>query len=472
MIAKITSGGDFRGVLEYLMQPKKGSRKDKEHEAKEPERKLELDAQIEHTEAVGRCEKNLNRERFAGQSRDEKSLETHERNASENGIQAKKKDRHRIIGGNMTGQKPSELAREFRAFREAKPAIKKLVHHVSLSTAEGEKLSDKEWNEIAGKYIRRMGFGASPYIVIQHIDTEQDHIHIVTSRVDVRGRVVSEFQSKTRAEGIVRDLEREHNLIQVKGSRETQRAAPKRGELERFNRTGELSVKMRLQGHVDVALRGSRTATDFVEKLSRIGVEVIPNLQNTGRVSGVSFRLGGELMKGSNLGPGYSWNGLQKRGLLYMQERDLTAFQKAQTGLNVRGEQSPILAAPIPELGNVPPVRQREKLPSQYSLERNELIRQAESQEQTRAQFERKGADGRGIAQDLLTRQGSVEELQRAAGIEPSKDSREAINRLNKTAGVERAEPVFVAAREEEKVMTRDQLSTLTPERASDKRFR
>jgi hypothetical protein len=32
-------------------------------------------------------------------------------------------------------------------------------------------------------------------------------------------------------------------------------AAPKRGEIEMFNRTGQLSAKMALQGHVEVALK-------------------------------------------------------------------------------------------------------------------------------------------------------------------------------------------------------------------------
>jgi hypothetical protein len=128
----------------------------------------------------------------------------------------------------------------------------------------------------------------------------------------------------------MREVEREYGLERVTPSREMLRAAPKRGEIEEFNRSGKLSAKMSLQGHVERALRNEPTVTQFVETLQRVGVEVIPNLQSTGRVSGISFRQGDELMKGSDLGRGFSWGALQQRGLSYDPERDRPALEAAR----------------------------------------------------------------------------------------------------------------------------------------------
>jgi hypothetical protein len=63
---------------------------------------------------------------------------------------------------------------------------------------------------------------------------------------------------------------------------------------------------MRLQGHVEQALGDGPTASEFIERLQLVGVDVIPYVQDTGRVSGVTFRQGDELMKGSDLGRGFS----------------------------------------------------------------------------------------------------------------------------------------------------------------------
>ncbi|NVN97661.1 hypothetical protein HXX01_05590, partial [Candidatus Nomurabacteria bacterium] len=45
-----------------------------------------------------------------------------------------------------------------------------------------------------------------------------------------------------------------------------------------------------------------------------------------GRISGISFNLNGEIMKGSDLGKGYTFSGLQKRGINYELYRDNESF--------------------------------------------------------------------------------------------------------------------------------------------------
>lgn len=230
------------------------------------------------------------------------------------------------------------------AIRQQRPDISKPVHHASLSAAPGEKLTIEQWRGIAEKYIEGMGFGKAPYVVVQHRDTDLDHIHIVASRVDLEGKVVSEWRNKRRSEKIMREIEREYGLQQVAPSRAVQRAAPKRGEIEMFNQTGKLSSKMTMQASVERALKDSPTVTEFIERLEKVGVSVIPHLQSTGRVSGISFRQDGELMKGSNLGRGFSWAGLQKRGQDYDSERDREAIEGAWKRGNADRSDEPAFA--------------------------------------------------------------------------------------------------------------------------------
>ncbi|MEG6502866.1 MULTISPECIES: relaxase/mobilization nuclease domain-containing protein [unclassified Desulfovibrio] len=226
-----------------------------------------------------------------------------------------------ILDTNMGGDNPRELAREFGAVRALRPNLTKAVCHVSISLPPDEKLTDDQWKDVAGKYLEGMGFKDSQYVVTKHTDTEHPHIHILANRVSMSGEVVSDSRDYQRQEAIMRRLEREYGLKEVTPSRESERRAPTKGEIECAVRTGKPSAKMALQTLVDKALHNQPGYAEFTRRLEKSGVEVLPNVASTGRISGISYRHSGIIMKGSDLGKGYSWAGLQKRGLTYEQDR-------------------------------------------------------------------------------------------------------------------------------------------------------
>jgi Relaxase/Mobilisation nuclease domain len=233
-----------------------------------------------------------------------------------------------LIGGNMAGESARELAKEFGQGRVLNPAVKKPVFHGSLTAPESDRLSEEQWRRFAERYVERLGYGRSQWVLIRHHDTTKDHVHIIANRVDQDGRRVPDFQEKKRGEAIVRDLEREFGLTQVAPSREARRRAPSRGELAGFERTGEVAVKARLQEHVDLAARDSPSLPEFAERLSLQGVGVRAHVAAPDRLLGLSFELEGVRCKGSDLGRGYSWRGLAARtGLHYEAGRDLPALR-------------------------------------------------------------------------------------------------------------------------------------------------
>ena len=226
-----------------------------------------------------------------------------------------------LIGGNMLGETPRELAAEFAESRKLRPNLERAVYHSSLSLPAGERLSDEKWATVAEQYVTRMGFEKSQYVVARHTDTGHDHVHIIASRIGLDGRYVSESNDYQRSEGIVRGLERDHGLTRVTPSQEVERRAPTRAEIEMASR-GIVSTKLQLQGLIDGAITDKPTMSKFFERMEAAGVGMIPNIANTGHVSGISFVLDDEQMKGSDLGRGYTWSGLQKRGVDYEQGRD------------------------------------------------------------------------------------------------------------------------------------------------------
>lgn len=233
---------------------------------------------------------------------------------------ALRQEKGHILMSNMAGDNPRTLAREFGEVRKQRESLTKAVFHASISISPTENLTDEQWCEVTQKYVAGMGFGGSQYVSIKHTDTEHPHIHIIANRVSVNGKTVSDSMDYKRQEAIMRQLEREYNLKMVKSSNDVGRKTCTKGEIECVLRTGEQSVRMRLQGVVDSALGDNPDLPLFIKRLEADGVSTKLNQASTGRISGISFSLEGVALKGSDLGKAYTWNSLQKRGLEYEQD--------------------------------------------------------------------------------------------------------------------------------------------------------
>lgn len=225
------------------------------------------------------------------------------------------KDGASILTTNMAEKEPRELAREFGAIRNLRPNLKKVVCHASISLAPHEKLTDKEWCDVTQKYIQAMGFSDCQYIATKHTDTEHPHIHIVVNRVTMKGEVVSDSNDFRKQEKLMRELEKKYELQIVPNSKEVNSKALTKNEVEKALRTGELPIRMQLQNKVKVILNTNKNLNLFIKKLKENNIEVRLNRAKNGNIRGISFALNGITMKGSSLGKGYSWNGLQKGGL-------------------------------------------------------------------------------------------------------------------------------------------------------------
>ena len=231
-----------------------------------------------------------------------------------------------LLETNLSGQTPRTMAREFGEVRQLRPTLGKAVLHVALSIPPGEHLTDDQWRAIGHRYLDEMGFNDNQYVITRHTDTDHEHIHILANRITFTGEVVSDSQDWKRQEALMRIIERDYGLTLVAPSQEAARKAPTKGEIEYALRTGQASIKQRLQSLCDAAMQDCPSFTEYVERLEAVGVDLIPTVQlNGAKVSGLMYRLDDTLMKGSDLGKGYSPVGLAKKGVTYAQDRDFAA---------------------------------------------------------------------------------------------------------------------------------------------------
>lgn len=243
----------------------------------------------------------------------------------------KDKEHSQLIDTNMAGLTPRALAREFGTIRALRPNLNKAVLHVALSAAPGEHLTDAQWRAIGRQYLQAMGLEQNQYVMTRHHDTEHEHIHILANRIRFDGSVTSDSQDYRRQETLMRVIERDYDLQIVAPSREAVRHAPTRGELEKTLRTGAPSTRQQLQQLCDAAAQQCTQMGDYAKRLHSAGVALLPVLQlNGAKLAGLSYRLDGVTMKGSDLGKGYSPVGLAQRGIRYEQSRDSAAIDQCR----------------------------------------------------------------------------------------------------------------------------------------------
>lgn len=232
-----------------------------------------------------------------------------------------------LLETNLSGQTPRAMAHELGAVRQLRPTLGKAVVHVSLSVHASEHLTDDQWRAIGHRYLEHMHFTDNQYVITRHTDTDHEHIHLVINRITFAGEVVSDSHDWKRQEALMRVLERDYGLMAEPSSQEAERRAPTKGEIEWAARTGQASIKQRLQELCDAAMQGCSRVSDYVARLEAVGVDVIPTVQLQGaKLSGVMYRLDETLMKGSDLGKRYSPVGLAKKGVTYEQDRDFAAI--------------------------------------------------------------------------------------------------------------------------------------------------
>ncbi|MBW4450238.1 MAG: relaxase/mobilization nuclease domain-containing protein [Spirirestis rafaelensis WJT71-NPBG6] len=233
------------------------------------------------------------------------------------------------IGGNMEGNNPRELAAEFRFSRQLNPKVSRAVYHASLSLPHKESLDDETWHEITQKYLQAMGFDMNQYMVVRHVDREHDHAHIVASRIRLDGTRVSDSWDYRRSEAVIRKLEQEYNLQSVQPSWEKDSRSPTTGERRQLARTGEESVRVKLQRSLNQATHDHPTMPELIERMQQKGVNIRVGYTRTGIVKGISYQLDGVAFSGTHLGKAYTFPGLQKhRGVNYSPKRDDKRIQK------------------------------------------------------------------------------------------------------------------------------------------------
>lgn len=224
--------------------------------------------------------------------------------------------------------------------RGGKPPPKSLFQSGSISFSEedSKKLTPAQALEITRKAVQQVMPGDRPALYAVHGDSTCLHVHFLVSSVDSHGKIWNPRFDFRLWEAAMERLEIEHGLERVTQRkavakadpvREIEVKAPTRAELEIAARTGEASPKALALEILDAARQNATTIPEFFDQVEAVpGYEIVPN-GTQGKCSGYSLRCpDGIQIKGSDFGRKYSFTGLQKGGIEYVEDRDAQAISR------------------------------------------------------------------------------------------------------------------------------------------------
>lgn len=207
-----------------------------------------------------------------------------------------------------------------RPSRQRKP-VKEPVGHISLDfhPADTPRMTDELMAEVAQDYMRQMGLVNTPYIVVRHYDKAHPHCHIVFSRVDYDGKILTQTTNFKKNERVCKALNLKHRLVQGKSKLNT--------DVSKLR--GKEKVRYQLvHGLLGFILTPSVTDwNSYVDLLRRNGITVREKIGKSGRVN-LYYGVGKHEFWYKKLDPYLSRENLEQK---FKERREKQQAEKAQT---------------------------------------------------------------------------------------------------------------------------------------------
>ena len=194
----------------------------------------------------------------------------------------------------------------FEDNRALNPRLKNPVGHISLNfhADDKDKIDEAKMVEIASKYMERMGIVDTPYIIVQHLDKDYPHCHIVFSRIDNHAETISDKNDYKRNKDICLDLTKEYGLHISDNKRQT--------NVNKLR--GNEKIRYEIFNAVDAALHDNSISTfeQFEAKLKALGVGIEYKFRRgTNEVQGLSFTRKGRRFPASKIDRRFSYGNIK-----------------------------------------------------------------------------------------------------------------------------------------------------------------
>ncbi|TXJ28353.1 MAG: relaxase [Chitinophagaceae bacterium] len=207
--------------------------------------------------------------------------------SAEDGLQHK--NRAEVLAYNKCFGNKHELTEQFIEVARLSKRVEKPVLHLSLTLPPGEQLDRIQLIEAGQELAKEFGVADNQYIIVQHRDTNRQHIHLVANRVGYDGKAACTSNNFLKMQRLCRRLEKQYNLQEVLSSRrflsKDQKLIPRHD-----------SRKEKMKIDIKQSLKGVKYYDDFAKKMQLLGYQII-------KARGITFIDDKKVrVKGSDLG--------------------------------------------------------------------------------------------------------------------------------------------------------------------------
>lgn len=201
--------------------------------------------------------------------------------------------------------------------------IESPVGHISLDfhPDDAPTMTNERMAEIAIDYMRQMGLAKTPFIIVRHHDKKHPHCHLVFSRVDYDGNILSQTTNFKRNERVCKALNKKFGLNMATDKRNTNVEKLRGREKTRYE-----IFNICQQAFVNANIT---CWNEFVAELKRQGVDVKHKYSTSDptKIVGTLYIKDGRCFPSSKIDKRYTYNGL------------VTAFKNSeQLRAEVRGD--------------------------------------------------------------------------------------------------------------------------------------
>jgi len=211
------------------------------------------------------------------------------------------------------------MAEDFIAQSELRPSKKKACFHAALSFYPGEKPTDETMTQIAREYLEGLGIVNTQYVIVKHTDKAHLHLHILANMIDNDGKPIKDGWIGLRGKKVAQQLTRKYKLIPATGKNLdlTHLEAMSQSEVNRY----------KIYQAIVNSLPHCKTLQDLDLRLMAQGIHTQYKYKGqTQELQGISFRIGKDRFKGSQIDRKFSLGNLQKALAAMRQKRDITAW--------------------------------------------------------------------------------------------------------------------------------------------------
>lgn len=174
------------------------------------------------------------------------------------------------------------------------------VKHVSISFSPEDahcfpdnEDGDRFMAQLVNEWLSGMGITNAQYIVARHFDKTHPHCHLVFSRIDLDGNVISAFNERIKSSKVCKEIKLRHGLTFGNPT----------GEKVNSDKLRSIQqLRLDIKSAAIAAANSSTSWTEFKYALEAHGIEACFSInRSTGEIRGISFDKNGCRFAGSKL---------------------------------------------------------------------------------------------------------------------------------------------------------------------------